>query len=309
MTVKLSARAQAIIDRLEVEDAERRAASRTRATRIRELREMGREIHRNVAHFRNHTITDAKNGVNAATVAAHGDRITTAEQIKEAVAQEQYKLDRIFAERARLEAEAPEPVLTAARVHTELEALGEDLVEVERPELGKTEQRPAALARFRQKVSDLKERRKEIERAPLPATHAKEAMRRQVMREASKGLPRVSGLFHGGEIEWPRLAPVAGVGAHMRQPLDAAALAVYLNHETLIQQLEEIIDVNASSFPNAMSPRERQAALSKIDAELEAAERIEAACVEALVAQGHRVFHRPDISPLAVLSYAVDLTF
>ncbi|EKS29380.1 hypothetical protein [Afipia felis] len=312
MTATLSPRALSIISRHKVQDSERIAEARIRTGRIRDIREQERDILRRTAQSKALKDFEGENPENSETVKVHGPRASARNQQRAFIAEEQRKLDLLCAERSRLEADAPPPVLTATRLMQVVDRGGDAIAEIATPELvlAKGERNLIdALPRFRENVSNLKARRREIEKAPLPAAHVKKTMRNQVARIASQGVPQVGAMFHGGEIGWPRLPPVAGVGSHLHQPIDASALAVFLHRDLLIERLDEIIDVNAAAFPNPMSPRERQTALDKIDAEIDAAERVEAACVEALVAEGHRVFHRPDISVLAVISYSADISF
>jgi hypothetical protein len=312
MTDNLSPRAQAILERHAVQDSERAQAARVRFKRIQEIRAAESAILHRATQYATRKQFEADNPENVATVNAHGKRATAEGQKKSFIAEEQTQLDRLRRERLRLEAEAPSPVLTAARISTELDRLGNAIAEIDvpTPTLAKGEKTLRdALPRYRDTVSALKAKRKEVEKAPLPAAHAKKLARDQITRLASQGLPQVSALFHGGEIGWPRLAPTVAAGSHLQQPINAAALAVCLQHEALIQKLEEIIDVNAAAFPNPLTPSERRAALAKIDSDIDTAQRLEAACVEALVAEGHRIFHRPDISVLAVLSYSADISF
>jgi hypothetical protein len=204
------------------------------------------------------------------------------------------------------------PRLTARRIET---VLAKDygrakLVSVPRPKLAlaKNGRAEDALPELQDATLALHEERREIEKAPLTAECVKKAMRAEIGQLAGDGLPKTLAMFtgHRPKIGWAQhqLPVVPGSGLIPNVP-DGVALICFLLKDTLIEALDKLIDVNAEAFSNSMTPEQKAARLADLDKRIDEAERIEATCVEQVIAEGGDAFHRHDASVLAVLSLRV----
>jgi hypothetical protein len=300
MTFPLNDEAQSIIDRHEAQDSERAHANKARITRRHELKAEQNELLRELHALENHHYVPRK----TATSGPPQDG-----KAKARIGAIKQKLARLDKKMQTLEAEKPQPILTAPRILALLDQHSDtELIPVDRPVPSLTKGERSlldALPRLRDNVAALQTERKAIENAPLRASDAKKIARDAVTRLASRGIPKVMGIFKGGEIAWPRVASASTGGRHPSQTIDGAALVAFLLSDMLAEKLEELIDFNAGAFENPLSASDRTKQLRDLDAKISAAERVEAAAVEALVAEGHLVGHRADINVLAVLSYAI----
>lgn len=198
----------------------------------------------------------------------------------------------------------PSPRFTAARAEHLLEQYaGADLAYVERPALplSKNERAVDALPRFRAASLALIAERKEVETAPLTLAEAERAAHAEIDRIADRGLPKSMRMFHGSGIDWPT-HEIPGV--FHRVP-DGLALVAFLLRDPLKTQISKLLKINSAAFPHAMSVDEKKERLTKLAAEIDKAERIEAACVERIIDEGGAAYHRPALSILAVLSLRV----
>jgi hypothetical protein len=91
------------------------------------------------------------------------------------------------------------------------------------------------------------------------------------------------------------------VGANFNPQINAAALLAYIFEDALVEKLDELIDANANEGETLSLPQ-RAKHVATLTAAIDEAERIEAAAVEQIIAEGGSAFHRPDSSVLAVLS-------
>lgn len=297
----LSPEADAIVLRHEMQDHERQQANRSRIVRLQELRADRQRA------------TSARDSLRAAKIVG-GDNIKNNSapdrdaktETERLIRAEEIKIARLDPQIAALEASAPDACLTAVRIKSELDRLSSlTLDNVERPTMTLTDgERDAAdaLPRFRENVIQAKAAKRAALHQPLPAATVKEAARRQIHRLAARGVPMVRSLFAGGDIGWPKVAAPTTVGANYVQEIDAAALLAFLFEEQLVAKVEEIINITAGMHDAPMPMRERTAHFARLDAEIDYAERVEAAAVEQIIAEGGTASHRPDISVLAVLS-------
>jgi hypothetical protein len=111
-------------------------------------------------------------------------------------------------------------------------------------------------------------------------------------------------MFGGSDIAWPKIQGPATIGANFNPQIDAAALLAFLFEDELSKKLDQLIESNADAAGSLPLPQ-RARNLATLANNVDEAERIEAAAVEALVAEGRTAFHRSDISVLAVLSLRV----
>ncbi|MCK1494451.1 hypothetical protein IVB14_29595 [Bradyrhizobium sp. 180] len=213
-------------------------------------------------------------------------------------------VDAIRERKALLAATTALPRLTAARIERELEQFkGKKLVAVERPPvvLGKSERTVDALDRLRAETLDLIAERTAVAKAPHTAAEVKAAAHGEIDKLADR-LPRTFAMFHGASITWPQHEIHA---ARTRVP-DALAVVAFLMRDQLKREISKLIDFNAGAFPEAMSREDQAERLAKLESEIEVAERLEAAAVETVIAEGGVGHHRPDCSVLAVLSLRVE---
>lgn len=312
----LSSRAERIVERHRAQDRQRSHANRARIAEIHEIKALENAALRTLRYLAGFRYFEGRNPQNQliqlkagakspAVVAAKPKSDETGQQIAET----KRRLGKLRAQRERLEASAPEPVLTSTRILADVQKWRElDVDEVPRPmpTLAKGERSLLdALPRLRETVAALKSDRRLVQRSPLPAAAVKRIAHEHIKRLAARGQPRVMGLFTGGELELPKLPATALNGPYFSQAIDAAALSTYLLHDLLIERVDELIDINAAAFDKPLSVVERTKQLALLDSQIDETERLEAAAVEALIADGREVFHRPDISVLAVLSYAI----
>jgi hypothetical protein len=176
---------------------------------------------------------------------------------------------------------------------------------VERPRLplGKSERAIDALPRFQAASREIIEEIATVERAARTFAEVEKAAHREIDKIADRGLPKTLAMFHGASgIEWPQ-HEINSPGFH-KVP-DGLALVVFLLRDTLKAEISKLIKINAAAFPDALTSKEKAARLAELRAELDKAERIEAAAVEQVVSEGCTAHHRPDISVLAVLSLRI----
>lgn len=213
----------------------------------------------------------------------------------------QARVDHCELQLALLKSSGSVPRMTATRIDHELAKLsGKKLVEVARPKLAlaKGETAADALPRIRGAALELLSELRETLRAPRTKDEVKAAMRNELNRLADAGLPKTLAMFHGAKIAWPERT----FGEGRYHVPDGVALVAFLLRDELEAKLSKLIDFNASAFPGAMSADGKSERLAELDSEIDAAERLEAACVEQIIADGGTAHHRPDISVLAVLS-------
>lgn len=301
----LPADAQAIINRHQIQDDERLHANRSRLTRLQELRQQ--RLHEVRARDRmaanNKYNKDPKEKQNKSAT----PRDVEAEY-KQKLAAYDTRIARFDIQIAKIEAEAPVACLTAPRILSELDRFSSTILEeIRRPEsiLVDGERDYAdALPRFRENVRLAKAIERAAKNEPLPAVEVKKAARRQIHRLAAQGVPMVRQMFGGGDINWPRIQGPATVGANFNPQINAAALLAFLFEDELSKKLDQLIEENADAAGSFPLPQ-RAKNLATLTAAIDEAERIEAAAVEAIIAEGGAAFHRPDISVLAVLSLRV----
>lgn len=305
--ITLSLRAAAIIDRLRLADDERNDARRARRERVFTLRAQLAAVARELAELTSLdktkiSIPKEPGPKRDAAIARAESGLTSRADI---LGRDHARLKRQI---ESLEAQDSAPCLTASRVETELRRFDNvPLVEVERPKptlIDSENTLTDALARFRDTVTTLKTDRQRVERLALPVASVKEAARREVDRLLSRGVPNVLPMFHGNALAWPHLTTPRNGSAHLAHEIDAAGLLAFLWRDVLVEKLDELVDVNATLFTDAMTASERARRIKAIDSEIDATERLEAAAVESIIADGGDAFHRPDANVLAVLSYA-----
>ncbi|KYH02139.1 hypothetical protein [Bradyrhizobium sp. DOA1] len=216
------------------------------------------------------------------------------------------RVDSLAWQLARLkDATAPVARLTLERANSELaKYAGKKLVPVERPRLplAKAQSAAEALPQIRAQSLDALAERRAVSKAALTKEEVKTAMRRELGKLCDSGPPTILPMFHGAKIAWPQ----RNFGEGRYNVPDGVSLIAFLFRDELDKKLSELIDFNAAAFPDAMSAEEKADRLAELDAEIDALERVEAACVEQIIADGGVAFHRPDISILAVLSLRVD---
>jgi hypothetical protein len=195
------------------------------------------------------------------------------------------------------------PRMTAARIELELAKFGRaNLVAVDRPPLplAKNERPVDALPRFTEATLELIEEHRAVEKAARTFAEVEKAAHREVDRIADRGSPKSLRMFTSDAgIEWPT-HEIQNPGFH-KVP-DGLALVAYLLRDKLKAEVSSLLKINSNAFPNALSAEDKAARLAELAAEIDVAERIEAACVERIIAEGGVAHHRPDADVLAVLS-------
>lgn len=295
--------AQQIADRLAFEDQEVVAAARLYASRRQELNREERDALAERAR-----LADAdKAGLLITEEHGHDDQgRNTTERKRDTARLEAVDaaVDAIRRKKALFGNAAPVARLTAERLKLELAKYpASKLVAVERPlvPLPKNGRAIDALPRFREATLELRAEHRASSNAPRTVTEVERAAHAEIERIADRGLPRTMRMFHGGDIEWPHHElPVS----HLKVP-DGLALVAFLLRDELKNKLSALLKVNASAFPDALSAEDKAERLAELEAEIDAAERIEAATVEQIIAEGGKAYHRPDASVLAVLSLGV----
>lgn len=181
--------------------------------------------------------------------------------------------------------------------------VGTKLIEVERPKLplAKGETAADALPRFREAALALRAERSSVSKAPRTKEEVKAALRRE-LGKLENSFPSILPAFHGAKIAWPQHTFAEG----RYSVTDPLAVLAFLLRDELESRLCSLIDFNASAFPDAMAADDKAERLAELDAEIDVAERLEAACVEQIIADGGIAHHRPDCSALAVLSLRAD---
>jgi hypothetical protein len=300
----LPADVQAIITRHQIQDDERLHANRSRLTRLQELRQQ--RLHEVRARDRtaanNKYNKDPKEKQNKSATPRDADT-----EYKQKLAVYDTRIERLDIQIAKIEAEAPAACLTAPRILSELDRFSSSILEeIERPDIILVDERDIAdaLPRLRENVRLAKAAKRAAENEPLPAVEVKKAARRQIHRLAAQGVPMVRQMFGGGDINWPRIQGLATVGANFNPQIDAAALLAFLFEDELSAKLDHLIEENADAAGSLPLPQ-RAKNIATLTASVDEAERVEAAAVEAIIAEGGTAFHRPDISVLAVLSLRV----
>lgn len=203
------------------------------------------------------------------------------------------------------EVEPPTARMTLERAHSELAKFaGKKLVPVERPQLSlkKSESAAEVLPQIRGRALSALAERRSVSKAALTKEEVKAVMRRDLGKLHDAGLPAILPMFHGAKVAWPQRT----FGEGRYSVPDGLSLIAFLFRDELEKKLSGLIDFNASAFPDAMPAEEKVDRLAELDAEIDALERVEAACVEQIIADGSAAFHRPDISILAVLSLHVE---
>jgi hypothetical protein len=304
-TTSLPAEAQAIITRHQIQDDERLHASRSRLNHLQELRQS--RLHEVRARDR----TAANNKYNKDPKEKQNKSATPRDaeaEYKRMLAAFDTRIERLDTQIAKIEAEAPAACLTAPRILSELDRFSSSILEeVQRPEIVLIDGErdiADALPRFRENVRLAKAVKRAAKNEPLPAVEVKKAARRQIHRLAAQGVPMVRQMFGGGNISWPRIQGPATVGANFNPQIDAAALLAFLFEDELSKKLDQLIESNVDLSGSLPLPQ-RAKHLATLTAAIDEAERIEAAAVEAIIAEGGDAFHRPDISVLAALSLRV----
>jgi len=171
-----------------------------------------------------------------------------------------------------------------------------------------------AVHALRGQIDHLAADRREIQASPLPSSECKTVARAQIAAMAARGAPSVFALIEGGgSVAWPEvdmkgIASVAGEsgaasGYATVRGVDALAVLCWAHADTLVAAIEMEIDQSADD-KNALTPQERQARLTAIDAEILSVERSECSFIEAA---GDAAMHRPDTDPRALLRLADDL--
>lgn len=308
-TITLIDEAQTILARLEQEERERGQDRRSYIEKLRTARAAIVTLRGERDRLANYTYFPGANP-------KHGDkpgaRITTPDDAndKAKIRALDAKIARAVKQCAILESEAQLPALTYSRVLADLERRSKDrqtLIPVERPEvvLAKGERSAVdTIPRLRSIVADLAAERRRAVAAPLPVAAVKSAVRKQLRARAAAAQPKTMAMFFGGDLELPRLHGPA-VGPFANTSVDAAGLLIWLFEDAFTEKLDGLIESSGSVLDGALTLEQRTKKLAAINTAIDVAEREEAAAVEQAIANGAKLFHRPDISPLAVLSYSV----
>ncbi len=294
---------QAVIDRIAFEDQEIIAAARLRASQIQELAAQERDALADRARLaeahRVGSLVSEEHGHDR-----HGrptvERKPDGARLKAADA----RVDAIMRKKALATSVAPIARLTATRLQFELAKYPTSgLVVVERPSLplAKNERAADALSRFRQSTLALRAEQRAVENAPRLVKEVERDAHAEIDQIADRGLPKTLRMFHGGDIEWPRHE----IPNSRHKVPDGVALAAFLLRDELKSKISALLKINASAFSGAMSAEERAERLADLESKIDLAERVEAACVEQIVAEGGKACHRPDASVLAVISSRV----
>ncbi|MBN9149153.1 MULTISPECIES: hypothetical protein [unclassified Nitrobacter] len=300
----LPAEAQAIITRHQIQDAERLVRSRSRLKESQELR----QDRMHVVRLRDRLLANAvfkRKGSHKQKLNNSAPERDADKEFRRMVDGCNAEIDRFDSQIAKMEAEVPPACLTASRILSELDRLASSILEeCARPKvilIDGERDIADALPRFRENVRLAKAAKRSAENEPLHAIDVKEVARRQINRLAARGVPMVQQMFAGGGIDWPKIQNPAKVGANYNLQIDAAALLAFMFKKELIEKLDGLIDSYAD-VAGTLSIGQRAKRIAALAADIDEAERIEAAAVEAVIADGGTAFHRPDISVLAVLS-------
>ena len=299
----ISPEAAAILDRLTFEDEEFSAASRLHATQRQAL---NREEAEALAE-RARLVDADKQGTLVRETHGHDkdgrptvDRSRDDKRLRAADA----RVESIRRKKEMLGTATPMPRLTAARAKMELARYSEAKLEsVERPvlPLGKNERATDALPRFRQTSFDIVAEIAATEKAARTFADVERQAHAEIDRLANRGLPKTLRMFGNANVgvEWPVYEMNS---PNLRKVPDGLALAAFLLRDKLKSEISTLLKINSRAFPNAMTMAEKASRLGELQQELDAAERLEAACVERIIVEGGTAHHRPDISILAVLS-------
>jgi hypothetical protein len=300
LTLKLPKSARSIVARILAEDNRIISEAHRRAIDLREISAEEFYAEQEVARL---TEADSAGKLNREARKSDSDGNVTITKVKDSARLDEARaaLDTIRERKALISAAAAPQIarLTAARIEQGLVKYRK-FIAVDRPviTLGKNERASDALARFREASLSLIAERKAVQRAPRTSAEVKDAAGRELDKLADRGLPKTLSMFHGADISWPR--HTIGEGKH--HVPDALAVVAFLMRDHLKKELFKLVDVNANAFPDAMSRDDQAKRLSELDSEIDAAERLEAAAVEAVIAEGGAAHHRQNADVLAVLS-------
>jgi hypothetical protein len=179
---------------------------------------------------------------------------------------------------------------------------------------GTATKREAALADLeplRAKLVELRGEVQTIRFAPMPASNAKAAMRKQVESLAAAGQPDVLPLLDGYPLRFPQehiqmqTSTAQGIGITTHSQPNLLALFTWLHRDELIGDLEDLIDEVAGDDEQALSPDQKRAKEAEVLAAILQFERQEEALIEALEASGATIARREEADPRAVLNIEV----
>jgi hypothetical protein len=293
--------ANAITDRISFEDEEAIAASRLHASQRQQLKSQESDALAERARLaeadgRGSLITEThghdERGRPTLERKRDGKRLIAADAL----------IDALRRKKELLGTAAQAPRLTAARIKHELaKYFNVTFVAVERPALplAKNERAIDAFPRFRAATLELLEEHRAVEKAARTVAEVEKSAHHEIDRLADRGMPKTLRMFHGAGIEWPR-QEIQSRSFH-KVP-DGLALVAYLMRDKLKAEVSALLKFNAGAFPDALSVEDKAEQLLELQIEIDAAERIEAACIEYVIAEGGVVHHRPDADVLAVLS-------
>src|SRR6266436_4168855 len=277
--------ANALIDRTKFEDEEVIAASRLHASQRQELNRqeadaLAERARLAEADSRGTLVKETHGHDRAGNMTLERTRDDTRLRAADA------NINAIRRKKELLGTAVQTPRLTAARIELELAKFGRaNLVAVDRPSLplGKHQRPVDALPGFTEATLGLLEERATTEKAARTFKEVEKAAHREIDRLADSGLPKTLRMFTSeAGIDWP-VHEIQGGGFH-KVP-NGLALLAYMTRDKLKAEVSSLLKINANAFPDAMSAQEKAERLAELDAEIDVAERIEAACVERIIAE------------------------
>jgi hypothetical protein len=186
----------------------------------------------------------------------------------------------------------------------------------EPPVLPRRKADAAAIDARREEIRRIRAEVHQLRSALVPASEAKERLRREIDKLAGKGAVGALTLLEarGGGLVWPIITGRAELFGHAQLPdgfaqlvgfagleiLDTAALFCWLHRDALLERLEQEID-DCADDAAAISAADRSAKETGLLAALLEQERIEELLIELAASEGRDIIRRDDADPRAVL--------
>jgi hypothetical protein len=174
------------------------------------------------------------------------------------------------------------------------------------PRRQKGESLAEGVERCRRRIRELDADQHRIRSAPWPSAEAKQRARAEIEKLAERGQPNVLSLIESpnGSIGWAeRKFNDIRLGDRMLTAVgdpSALALLIWLHRDTLIERIEQEIDLVADD-QHALTSAQRVELLKPIERDRLAAERAEDVLVGAAIEEGATILRRCDADPRAVL--------
>jgi hypothetical protein len=163
-----------------------------------------------------------------------------------------------------------------------------------------------AVERCRRRVRELVADGHRVRSAPWPSGEAKQRARAEIERFSERGHPNLLAMIESPDssIGWAeRQFSDVRIGDRMLAAVgdpSALALLVWLHRDTLIERIEQEIDLVADD-QHALATAQRAELLKPIEKDRLAAEREEEFLISTAIAEGNMMLRRCDADPRAVL--------